>query len=117
MEGNLLNGDCYLQVQGVAKGTCCAPSYTNLHLGSWERELFDDKSSEIYLCYVLTWHRYIDDVLLVWDEKVELLEQFFKVLTTNTCVQFPSWRSLSPMMKTAAFFHHYTGRKLPAILY
>lgn len=26
----------FLQIQGVAMGTCCAPSYANLYLGGWE---------------------------------------------------------------------------------
>lgn len=30
----------HVQVQGVAMGTICAPGYTNLYLGVWEREVF-----------------------------------------------------------------------------
>lgn len=29
----------YLQIQGIAMGTCCAPSYANLYLGGWERDI------------------------------------------------------------------------------
>lgn len=36
------NGSHYLQVQGVAMGTCCASAYANLYLGEWERLLFSD---------------------------------------------------------------------------
>lgn len=32
-------GSHYLQVQGDAMGTRCAPSYSNLYLGGWERDL------------------------------------------------------------------------------
>lgn len=31
-----LNGSHFLQVQGVAMGTLCAPLYGNLYLGEWE---------------------------------------------------------------------------------
>lgn len=36
----LFGGSHYLQVQGLAMGTKCAPTYANLYLGGWERELF-----------------------------------------------------------------------------
>lgn len=34
-----LDGSHYHQVHGVAMGTCCAPTYTNLYLGGWEWNL------------------------------------------------------------------------------
>lgn len=47
----------FFQVQGVAMGTQCAPSYVNLCLGGWERELF---------AHVILWYWNIDNVLLFW---------------------------------------------------
>lgn len=34
----------FLQTQGVTMGTPCAPSYANLYLAWWERQLFADDS-------------------------------------------------------------------------
>ncbi|KAM5158158.1 LOW QUALITY PROTEIN: uncharacterized protein ACMZJ9_009403 [Mantella aurantiaca] len=72
----------YLQVQGVAMGTTCAPSYACLYLGEWERELFASDAS-VYLDRILCWHRYIDDIFLVWDGPVPLLDEFLGHLNTN----------------------------------
>lgn len=62
----LFNGSTYLQVQGVAVGTSCVPSYDNLYLGGWERSLFADDKVPIYLRHILLWRRYINDMLVVW---------------------------------------------------
>lgn len=64
----------YLQTQGVAMGTCCAPSYANLYLGGWERWIFADEQFDQWLTKVRYWFRYIDDLLIIWMEsKDELL--------------------------------------------
>lgn len=55
----------YLRVQGVAMGTGCAPSYGNLYLGAWERDLFSEDATSVDMSNVMTWHRYIDNVLMV----------------------------------------------------
>lgn len=38
----VLDGFILLQVQGVAMGTSCTPSYVNLYLGEWKRTIFSD---------------------------------------------------------------------------
>lgn len=37
-------GSHYLQVQDVAMGTCCSPSYANLYLREWEQGFLSDES-------------------------------------------------------------------------
>lgn len=74
----------FLQVQGVAMGTKCAPAYANLYLGGWERELFDPAHSNPYRSRVISWYRYIDDILLFWSGTKEELVSFVQYLTLNT---------------------------------
>ncbi|XP_068089469.1 G-protein coupled receptor family C group 6 member A-like [Hyperolius riggenbachi] len=51
------DGAHYLQVQGAAMGTTCAPSLANLYLGEWERHLFGSDALVMYLCHIVSWHR------------------------------------------------------------
>lgn len=59
---------------------CCAPSYTKLYLEGWEHELFLDTPLSMYLCHILQWHRYIDDVLLTWMSTPTELTQYMQAL-------------------------------------
>lgn len=76
-------GSSHFQVQGVAMGTKCAPSYANLYLRGWERELFDNTGSSNLLQHVISWHRYIDDVLFFWSGTRDELSQFIDFLAIN----------------------------------
>lgn len=60
----------YLQTQGVAIGKPCVPPCANFYLGWWEQQLLGDK------LYLFMWHRYIDNVFILWDVKRELLEEY-----------------------------------------
>lgn len=73
----------FLQVQGVAMGMCCAPSYANLYLGGWERDRFSSEESVDLLANVLCWFHYIDDILMLWAGTAEMLDQFMNMLSTN----------------------------------
>ncbi|KAM9311824.1 uncharacterized protein PAF06_009687 [Gastrophryne carolinensis] len=64
-------------------GTTCAPSYANLYLGGWERGLWAEDKLSRYLCHVATWHRYIDDIILIWTDTQNNLEKFVSELNTN----------------------------------
>ncbi|OCT73652.1 hypothetical protein XELAEV_18032615mg [Xenopus laevis] len=79
----LFNGIYYLQRQGVAMGAKCAPSYANLFLGEWEHYVFMAEEYEIYLPHVLRWHRYIDDIMLIWQGPEKLLQDFVAKLNVN----------------------------------
>ena len=74
----------YFQVQGVAMGTMCAPSYANLYLGGWEKELFSRDDISMYLSHVISWYRYIDDILLLWSGSKAELAEFMTVLADNS---------------------------------
>lgn len=37
----------------------------------------------MYLCHLLVWYRYIDDVLTIWDGPLALLEDFLKLVNSN----------------------------------
>lgn len=37
----------------------------------------------MYRCHILSWHRYIDDILILWDRSSELLDAFTQILNTN----------------------------------
>lgn len=50
----LVDEQPYLQTQGVAMGTPCAPSYANLYLWAWERDLFSSDDLTMYLCHAMT---------------------------------------------------------------
>ncbi|XP_073460898.1 uncharacterized protein [Aquarana catesbeiana] len=77
------DGSHYLQVQGVAMGTCCAPSYANLYLGEWEHSLLVQESLSVYMRHVITWRRYIDDIFMIWDGPTELLHEFLNCINKN----------------------------------
>lgn len=72
----------YLQVQGVAIGTC-APSYINLYMGESERSFLLSETSK-YIDHILTWFCYIGDIFLIWDGPVKLLHECLTVFIVNT---------------------------------
>lgn len=79
----------YLQVHEVVMGTCCAPLYVNLYLrGQWERSLFSDDLASVYLCHVLTWHRYIDNNLMIWTGTPNDLPEFMWIFTYSSNSKF-----------------------------
>ncbi|XP_077339255.1 uncharacterized protein LOC143983433 [Lithobates pipiens] len=79
----LFNNSHYLQVQGVAMGTCCAPAYANLYLGEWEKSLLGDEGLVGYTRHIAMWRRYIDDVLIIWEGSETALLEFESCINTN----------------------------------
>lgn len=57
------DGSHFLQVQGVAMGTFCAPSYANLYLGGCD--LFSNKEHMDLVFDILCWFRYIDNIFML----------------------------------------------------
>ncbi|XP_040188254.1 uncharacterized protein LOC120920313 [Rana temporaria] len=80
----LFQGSHYLQVQGVAMGTCCAPSYANLYLGEWEREFLLGESASMCAANILVWQRYIDDIFIVWDGLENELQEMLRLMNINS---------------------------------
>ncbi|CAJ0967399.1 unnamed protein product [Ranitomeya imitator] len=74
----------FLQRQGTAMGAACAPSYANLFLGFWERDIFQGGAhSAPSVHQILGWYRYIDDVLFIWHGPVLELQEFMLGLNNN----------------------------------
>lgn len=79
----IFNGQLYTQSQGTAMGTTCAPSYANLFLGWWERDLFRRDDLSIYMCHIIQWHRYIDDIIFFWTGTDDMLQNFIRIINQN----------------------------------
>ncbi|XP_069613347.1 uncharacterized protein [Ranitomeya imitator] len=74
----------FLQRQGTAMGAACAPSYANLFLGYWEREIFQGGAQPVpHVHQILGWYRYIDDVLFIWHGPAQELQEFMSGLNDN----------------------------------
>lgn len=76
----------YLQIQGVAMGMSCAPSYANLYLGEWEKMLFSDDSLSMYTNHITSWFCYIDDIFIIWDGPIESLQHFLERMNKNELI-------------------------------
>ncbi|CAJ0928488.1 unnamed protein product [Ranitomeya imitator] len=73
----------YKQQRGVAMGASFAPSYANLFMGHWEREhmlpyLHDSQGPS-----VVSWMRFIDDLLFIWQGDGLELDRFLRHLNNN----------------------------------
>ncbi|CAJ0958429.1 unnamed protein product [Ranitomeya imitator] len=73
----------YVQQRGTAMGAAFAPSYANLFMGSWERQIFF-VNPIAYIEKVLFWVRFIDDILMVWQGSEQDLLTFLDILNNNT---------------------------------
>ncbi|XP_075442459.1 uncharacterized protein LOC142487291 [Ascaphus truei] len=73
----------YLQKRGTAMGATCAPSYANLFLGWWEREIVFSEDNVEFTQHVLLWLRYIDDVLILWQGTAAGFKGFVDALNHN----------------------------------
>ncbi|KAM4038422.1 uncharacterized protein ACNLHF_016745 [Anomaloglossus baeobatrachus] len=72
----------FLQRRGTAMGAACAPSYANLFLGYWEREVFGDGVPAS--SHVQCWLRFIDDIFVIWGGTALELEGFVRHLNSNS---------------------------------
>lgn len=59
-----------------------APSYANLYLGGWKRNLFSSMFLS-FQSYIFRWFRYIDDILLLWTGTVFDLKDFLDLINRN----------------------------------
>jgi hypothetical protein len=65
------NGNHYLQINGTAMGTKMAPSYANIFMGKFEKQLLESSIER-----PLSWYRSIDDVDMRWTQSDEELQNF-----------------------------------------
>uniref|UniRef100_A0A803KCG6 Reverse transcriptase domain-containing protein n=1 Tax=Xenopus tropicalis TaxID=8364 RepID=A0A803KCG6_XENTR len=80
----VFNNVFYLQIQGTAMGTSCAPTYANLFLGKWEQDVVFGDDLSFFTNYIPLWIRYIDDILFLWEGPLNLLNDFITILNTNS---------------------------------
>ncbi|KAM4015995.1 uncharacterized protein ACNLHF_002507 [Anomaloglossus baeobatrachus] len=71
----------FLQKRGTAMGAACAPSYANLFLGLWEREVFS--GGVCAASQAQCWVRYIDDIFIIWRGTDLELRDFLVSLNCN----------------------------------
>ena len=74
-------GHVYRQICGVAMGTRCAPSFANLFMAQLEDDFFSSRTSA-GLPLPSLWLRYLDDVLVVWEHRVQDLHSFMTHLNS-----------------------------------
>jgi peptide-methionine (R)-S-oxide reductase len=65
------NGNHYLQINGTAMGTKMAPSYANIFMGKFEKQLLEWSIER-----PLSWYRSIDDMDMRWTQSDEELQNF-----------------------------------------
>lgn len=68
-------------------GSTCTPTYANIHLGWWERNLGFREVLAEYKQWIPLWLRYIDDVVLIWSGTQKKIFEFVGKLNTNVINQ------------------------------
>ncbi len=68
----------YLQVQGTAMGHRYAPSYANLYMSEWEREVLDKCPLKPVLYY-----RFLDDIIGAWTHGEDSFLEFVDTLNNH----------------------------------
>ncbi|CAJ0946808.1 unnamed protein product [Ranitomeya imitator] len=71
----------YLQTWGTAMGTRFAPSYANIYVAKWE-ESYIISEGRLHPGLV-TWRRFIDDILFIWDGPRSDLDRFIAGPNSN----------------------------------
>lgn len=61
------NGQTYLQINGTAMGTNCAPNYANLYLVRFELPFINEFKESI-----IFYGRFLDDILIIFDSRFNL---------------------------------------------
>ena len=74
-------GQIYLQLQGCAMGTECAPAYASIFIGHVEEMLQAMAGDK-----VLLWRRFIDDIFLVYGGTREQFDQY--MVEINGAIKF-----------------------------
>ena len=73
------HNDFFLQTKGVAMGTKCAPPFANLFLGSLEEKALAEWTGT----HPLLWLRFLDDILMLWDDITSALDTFLIFLNSR----------------------------------
>ncbi|CAJ0959055.1 unnamed protein product [Ranitomeya imitator] len=70
----------YIQKYGTAMGSNVTPAYANAFMNHFEiSHVF---TNDLFICHVLCYHRYIDDIFLVWTGNLDTLLSFHSHLNS-----------------------------------
>lgn len=73
------SGSYYLQNRGVTMDAKFAPSIVHLFMSKWKGDvIYANRRPEL-----VVWRRYIDDVLLLWNGRMQSLEGFIENIIDN----------------------------------
>ena len=70
-----ISSKIYHQKSGTAICTKFAPPYANLFTAGLEKRTFENPVYHLYL-----WLRFLDEILCIWTDRLEKLQEFFKFL-------------------------------------
>ena len=77
------NGKYYLQKTGVAMGKRFAPSYANIFMANWEKEVLDKCNKKPFY-----YGRFLDDIKILWTHSRTDFDVFFETLNNhNPCIK------------------------------
>lgn len=69
--------DFYLQKTGTAMGSSMAPTYAALFMGKLEADFMNTRQ-----LLPSVWHRFLDDIFMIWDHSLEDLHEFIDSLNS-----------------------------------
>ena len=72
------NNKYYRQIHGTAMGTKAAPTYACLYMWDFEIDFFN--KARISKPKPTLWYRYIDDIIMIWDNSYDELMDFLEEL-------------------------------------
>ena len=99
------NDKHYLQIFGTAMGSKLAPAYANTFMGKLEKNIL--ATSPLKPSY---YHRFIDDIFMVWPHSEEELDQFITHMNrANQSIRFTSEKSTKEIVFLDVTV--YKGRK------
>jgi hypothetical protein len=86
----IYNMEWYHQISGTAMGTQMAPKYANIYLQFHENILFNKREKEQQKLPKL-YKRYLDDILIIWEDDLESLQDFLNSLNLMNAKIKISW--------------------------
>ena len=76
-------GKMFKQIKGTAMGTKFAPSFANIFMASVEEDFLGN-----YPQTPQAWHRYIDDIFMIWTDGRDSLSAFLDALNNHTNLKY-----------------------------
>ena len=78
------NSKDYIRIRGTAIGTKVAPTYVTLVMGYLENNLYQTIEDRYRTTgkdtFTKSWKRYLDDCFIIWDERIDKIENFLQIL-------------------------------------